>query len=177
MNMITIDQYIECDCEQPTELVRGRIEVLEFSTPRHGKVCATVGCIVGNYLDEQDIGHLVMNSGIITERNPDTVRGGDVWFINYLKQPRGSLDDNYLTKSPDFVIEVLSKCDRWPRVLQKVAEFLNVGVPIVCVLDPANETARLYFADEPEIVLTADDDLTFPNQLPGFSVRVGSLFE
>lgn len=175
--MITIDQYIECDCDQPTELVRGRIEMLEFTTPRHGTVCANVGRIIGNYLDEQDLGHLVLGSGIITARNPDTVGGGDVWFISYEKQPRGSLGDNYLTNSPDFVIEVLSMADRWPRVLQKVAEYLNMGVPVVCVLDPGNETARLYFIDQPEIVLTADDELTFPNQLPGFSVRVGSLFE
>jgi Uma2 family endonuclease len=177
--LITAEEYLRMtDIDGPTELVRGEIEVLNQPTPRHGKVCNKIGRVLGNFVDEHDLGHVISNDGgIITERNPDTVRGGDVWFISYQKAPRGGLDDGYLSAPPDIVVEVLSKSDRWPRVLQKVAEYLNVGVPVVCVLDSRNRTARLYFADAPEIVLSRDDELTFPNQLPGFSVRVGDLFE
>lgn len=177
--LITAEEYLRMtDLEGPTELVRGEIEVLNQPTPRHGKVCNKVGRVIGNFVEDLDLGHVVSNDGgIITERNPDTVRGGDVWFVSYQKVPRGADDDQYFAVPPDLVIEVLSKSDRWPRVLQKVAEYLNVGVPVVCVLDSRDKTARLYFADAPEIVLTRNDDLTFPNQLPGFSVRVGELFE
>jgi Uma2 family endonuclease len=175
---ITTDEYAQMtDLVGPTELVRGHIQELEYATPRHGKTCAQVAGIISAHVDSHDLGHVVVNSGLITERHPDTVRGADVWFIPYSKFPQGPLPDEYLDIPPDIVIEVLSTSDRWPRVLQKVAEYLNVGVPVVCVLDPRNRTARLYFPETPEIVLSAKDDLTFPNQLPGFSVRVGELFE
>lgn len=177
--LITAEEYLRMtDLEGPTELVRGEIEHLNQPSPRHGIICNEVGWVLTSFVKQHKLGYVIANDGgIITERHPDTVRGGDVSFVSYQKVPKGSLQDAYLTVPPDIVIEVLSKSDRWPRVLQKVAEYLSAGVPVVCVLDPRNETARLYFADQPELVLTADDQLTFPNQLPGFSVRVGSLFE
>jgi len=175
--LITIDEYVQMPLDGWTELVRGRIEHLDYSTPGHGMVCGTVGRMIGTHVDIHELGHVVVNAGIVTQRDPDTVRGADVWFVAYDKVPRGTLPDDYLDLPPDIVIEVLSKSDRWRRVLQKISEYLSVGVPVVCVLDPRNKTARLYSSDESEQILTADDVLTFPNQLPGFSVRVGELFE
>jgi Uma2 family endonuclease len=87
------------------------------------------------------------------------------------------LPSHYLDVSPDLVFEVKSPSDRWSKMLTKIGEYLQAGVPVVCVLDPETETARLYFADEPEITLEASDELTFPNQLPGFRVPVRALFE
>jgi Uma2 family endonuclease len=100
-----------------------------------------------------------------------------VWYVSYQKVKKGPLPDEYLSVPPDIVFEVLSRDDRWKDLYAKVAEYLAVGVPVVCVVNPKDETARLFFADEPEVILTAADELTFPNQLPGFSVLVQRLFE
>ena len=105
------------------------------------------------------------------------VRGGDVWYISFQKAPQGPLPNRYLAAPPDIVFEVLSEHDRWSQVYAKVSEYLAVGVTVVCVVDVRDETVRLYFSDAPEIVLTSDDELTFPNQLPGFSVLVQRLFD
>ena len=63
------------------------------------------------------------------------------------------------------------------ELMEKVREFLDAGVEVVCVLDDDTRTARLYSADQPERVLQSDEELTFPGILEGFSVRVGELFE
>ena len=35
-------------------------------------------------MDEHDLGHVLSNdSGVITERDPDTVRGADISFYSY----------------------------------------------------------------------------------------------
>lgn len=176
---ITAEEYARLpDRGVPTELVRG--EVIEMNPPyaRHGQLCSRIDRIVGIFVDNHDLGHVMCNdAGIVTERNPDTVRGGDVWYISYQKVPKGPLPNDYLPVPPDIVCEVLSEHDRWSNVYAKVSEYLEVGVPVVCVVDPRDETVRLYFPDAPEVVLTADDELTFPNQLPGFSVLVQRLFE
>jgi len=176
---ITAEEYARLpDRGVPTELVRGEVIEMNMPFPRHGQVCVNIAFLLRDFLKGRNLGHVISNdAGIITERDPDTVRGGDVWFVSYQKVPKGPLPNDYLSFPPDIVFEVLSKDDRWPRVYAKVAEYLDVGVPVVCVVDPRNETVRLYFPEEPEVTLTAADDLEFPNQLPGFSVLVQQLFE
>ena len=66
------------------ELVRGK--VIEMPPPGfpHGKVCRRVSRLVGDYVEDNDLGHVLTNdSGVITERGPDTVRGPDVAIYLY----------------------------------------------------------------------------------------------
>ena len=176
---ITAEEYARLpEWDVPTELVRGEIIEMNVPYPRHGEVCINIAYLLRAYLKDRNVGRVIGNDGgIITGRDPDTVRGGDVWYVSYQKVPKGPLPNNYLPVAPDIVFEVFSKDDRWPNVYAKVAEYLAVGVPVVCVVNPKDETARLFFADEPEVILTAADELTFPTQLPGFSVQVQQLFE
>jgi Uma2 family endonuclease len=173
------EYYLLPDNGQPTELVRGRIVPLNMPYPRHGEICVKVVRILGRFLDDHDIGRLVSNdSGIVTERGPDTVRGGDVEFYSYSRVPRGPLPRGYLTVVPELVIEVRSPGDRWGRIMTKVGEYLEAGVTLVCVLDEQTETARVYRQEEPpEQVFTADQDLILPEVLPDFRVPVRRFFE
>lgn len=178
--LITAEEYAKMpDTGRPMELVRGRIVEMNVPIPKHGYVCCNISGILWNFVRDNDLGRVFSNdSGVLTERNPDTVRGPDVWFVSYQKLPKGPLPDTYLDVVPDLAVEVLSPDDRWSKVLAKVAEYLNVGVPVVCVLDPDNQMAQLFYRDEPTSrTLSAEDDLTFPEVLPGFSEGVGSLFE
>ena len=147
--------------------------------PRHGQICTNVVRALGRFLDANDIGHLMSNdSGVRTERGPDTVRGADVAFMSYQLRPKGSLPrDRYVDEAPELVFEVRSTTDRWSKVISKAAEYLEAGVKIVCVLDEQTHSARLYTSDAPEQVISADQDLTFPDILPGFTVKVGRFFE
>src|SRR5262245_10762055 len=125
------------DNDRPMELVRGRIVEMNQPRPRHGQICAKVCHILGIHVDRYDLGHVLTNdSGVITERNPDTVRGADVSFYGYEKVPKGPLPAReYLSVPPDLVFEIRSPDDRRSKLLTKVAEYLNVGVAVVCVLD------------------------------------------
>ena len=105
---------------------------------------------------------LTNDSGVVTERGPDTVRGADVAYYSYERIPRGPLPNHYLDVVPELILEVRSPSDRWPNVLFKVAEYLEAGVVIVVVLDDESRTAFVYRADEPGRTLGADDELTAP---------------
>jgi Uma2 family endonuclease len=101
----------------PEELVRGRIEkVSPVPRARHGQVCGKVVRILGIHAEQNDLGHVLCNdSGVITERGPDTVRGADIAFYSYAKLPKGPLPSTYLDVPPDLIIEVLSPDDRWSK--------------------------------------------------------------
>lgn len=162
----------------PEELVRGRIVPMPMPKPRHGKYCVNASYLLKRFLDDHDLGQVFSNdTGVITERGPDTVRGADVLFYSYARLPKGPLPDEYLDVAPDLVIEVRSPSDRWPKLLAKVAEYLNAGVSVVCVLDGDTRTARLDDAEGMSRVFGEDEQLTFPGLLDGFRVRVGRFFE
>jgi Uma2 family endonuclease len=162
----------------PEELVRGRIVAMPPPKVRHGQVCSKVVRIVGNYADEHELGHVLSNdSGVITERDPDTVRGVDVSFYSYARVPKGELPSSYLDVPPDLVLEVLSPDDRWRDVLEKVFEYLDAGVGVVIVLDPMRRTLRLFQGDEPDRILTDQDELTLPDLLGEFRVAIRRFFE
>ncbi|MFI5455913.1 MAG: Uma2 family endonuclease [Isosphaerales bacterium] len=162
----------------PEELVRGRIVSMPPPQARHGQVCSTVVYTLKRFLEDHDLGHVLSNdSGVITERGPDTVRGADVSFYSYSRVPKGPLPSKYLDVPPDLVIEVRSPDDRWPRILRKVAEYLEAGVAIVGVLDPEWNTLHLYEGDQRVRILSEHDELTLPGLLGEFRVAVSRFFE
>ena len=176
--LLTAEEYARLDVDHPTELVRGVVHHMPPPRSRHGQVCSRVARIVGNYCDEHKLGHVLSNdAGVITEREPDTVRGGDVIFYDYRRVPKGKIPAGYIQVPPDLVFEVLSPDDRQSKVLRKVTEYLLSGVKAVCVLDPEDETLRIYRDDKPEVLLHATDDFTAADILGGFSCRVSKFFE
>jgi Uma2 family endonuclease len=177
VELITAEEYLELPANgRPTELVRGQVVEMNVPTPRDGQICCKIGRIVGNFA-EPDHGHVVTNdSGILTEEDPDTLRGADVAFYSYSRVPRGPIPRGHLRVKPELIFEVRSQTDRWPDILRKVAEYLDAGVTVVCVIDEPRETAHVFRVDEQRIV-TADEELMFPGILGDFRVVVRRFLE
>jgi Uma2 family endonuclease len=151
---------------------------MNLPTPRHGQICSEVVRLLGNHVRGCGLGTITSNdAGIITQRDPDTMRGADVAFYSTGRVGKGRLPDEYLEAVPELVLEVLSENDRWSKMLGKVAEYLDAGVSAVCVLDPDDEAVYLYEADRPVRILSSEQELTIPGILGDFQVRVGQFFE
>jgi Uma2 family endonuclease len=176
--LLTAEEYsLLPDDGQLTELVRGRVILMNMPRPRHGQICAKVVRIIGNFVEEHQLGHVLSNdSGVVTEHDPDTVRGADVAFYSYSRVPPGPLPPGYLAAVPELVFEVRSPTDRWRAVLAKVVEYLSAGVGVVCVLDDPTDTAYVYTDDDAMRVLTEHQLLTLPGVLPDFQVEVKRFF-
>jgi Uma2 family endonuclease len=161
----------------PTELIQGKVVTMNVPAPRHGQICSRIDRLVGNYAEEHQLGQVVVgDAGVLTERDPDTVRGADVAFYSHARVPPGPLPQGYLSVVPELVFEVRSPTDRWARVLRKVAEYLDAGVTAVCVLDQVSETVHVYRADEASHTLHGDDELKLPDILGDFAVAVQRFF-
>src|SRR5687767_57830 len=82
--LFTIEEFARLpDDGTPRELVRGRIISMPPPKPRHGKICFKSAQLLGGFNDESNVGHVLCNdSGVITQRGPDTLRGADVSFYN-----------------------------------------------------------------------------------------------
>ncbi|MBX3450069.1 MAG: Uma2 family endonuclease [Planctomycetaceae bacterium] len=161
-----------------TELVRGRIVELNRPYTSHGYLVLNIGHLLIQFVKQHDLGRIGgSDAGVITRRNPDSVRGPDLAFYSYERIPRGPRPEGYWSASPELVIEIRSQSDRWKDILQKVAEYLSAEVLTVAVIDPESQRVHVYSADKEATILSNTDRLTFPDILPGFEVGVESLFE
>jgi Uma2 family endonuclease len=178
--LLTAEEFARLpDPGYPTELVKGRVVAMSSPGFEHGEICGQIAYLINAHAKERGLGRAISNdSGVVTERGPDTVRGPDVAYYSYGKVPRGIKIKGYAEVPLEIAFEVLSPEDRWPKVLAKVAEYLEAGVVLVCVVNPRKTTAHLYRSDDPDhAVLAPDDDWSAPEILGDFHVPVRSFFE
>jgi Uma2 family endonuclease len=176
--LLTAEEYGELpDLGGPSELVRGQIMMMNMPASFHGKICFRIAYLLQRYLDDHDLGHVLTNdSGVITGRDPDTVRGADVAYYSYARVPRDYPRKGYWPAAPELVFEVLSPSDQESETLVKKDEYLQAGVLLVCIVAPERQCVTVFSTDHPAVVLTAKETLEFPSVLPGFKVQVGQLF-
>jgi Uma2 family endonuclease len=89
----------------------------------------------------------------------------------------GFPDEQILTKPPFLCIEVLSPEDRMTRIIDRINDYLEMGVPYVWVLDPKLKIAYTATAAEglrevrsktvrtenPELVVSLDEVFASPS--------------
>ena len=82
VELMTAEQFGQRpDPGYPEELVRGRIVAMSVPDRRHGYVCGRAVLDFGSFVDAREMGRVLCNdSGVITERDPDTVREADVAY-------------------------------------------------------------------------------------------------
>ena len=177
--LLTAEQYaLRPDLGHPEELVDGRIVPMTVPNLRHGQICSQVVYLLRRFLEDHDLGHVLSNDpGVITRRDPDTVRGPDIAFYSYDRLPRGPLPSSYGRVLPELVVEVRSPSDRWPEVVAKAAEYLRAGVVVVVVLDEQRRSAHVFGAEGAMQILGSEDELSLPEVLGELRVRVGRFFE
>jgi len=158
------------------ELERG--EIVEMSRPgrRHGLVCANVAGILRNFVIQRKKGYVCSNdTGVLVERDPDTVRGPDVMLFEDAAHIE-DVDEKYGEKPPVLAVEVLSPNDTSGKVTQRVGEQKRFGTRLIWILDPDARNATVYQPGKEEKVVAESEELTGEDVLPDLRVRVAELF-
>jgi Uma2 family endonuclease len=157
------------------ELVRGVIETMPPPGGQHGYTCAKISRQIGNYVEDRQLGTVVCNdTGWISERAPDTVRGPDVSFWHRQRLP--VIPKGYIEVTPDLVVEVVSPSDHYARIQKKVKHYLEKGVRLVWVMDPEDRSVTVYRAERMMSILSENETLGGEDVLPDFTCRVAELF-
>jgi Uma2 family endonuclease len=160
------------------ELIRGEIVQMSPGAWGHSRVTGRAYSLVDRWATQTRLGRPLTNEyGLITRRNPDTVRGADVTYFSYARVPRGREPVGYSSVAPELVIVVLGKGQGWDDMVEKAGEYLQMGVDRVWILDPDHCTVHVFRSDAEPQRLCESDDLTDEAILPGFSCRVAEFFE
>ena len=158
------------------ELIRGEVVTMPPPGFLHGVVQGNVFFALKTHARATNQGRVTVESGVITERDLDTVRGPDVAFWSFERLPADQVPEVYPNVAPDLCVEVLSPSNSEERMTRKVREYFASGVRLVWVIDPDERTVTVYRAPGDGRVMWEDATITGEDVLPGFTCPVAEFF-
>lgn len=178
--LVTAEDFF--DLPAPTdgskqELVRGEVVTKPSPGIRHGEVQLQVGYLIKSFLKTNPIGRAMTESGAVTERDPDTVRGPDLSFYSAGRLPLGQVVVTYHTEVPDLCVEVVSPSNSLRKLKDKAKEYLFAGVRMVWIVDPDERSVTIITEPIESRTLETGATLVGGDVLPGFTCKVAELFE
>lgn len=159
------------------ELVEGCLVSEPLPGMAHGFFAARLLVKLSELADSRGLGVVVADVGFLLARDPDTVRGPDVAFVSKPRIEATGLTLKFFPGAPDLAVEVLSPSNRPQEIRAKVADYLAAGSRCVWVVDPKRRTVTAYRELLAPRTFGAEDALECEDLLPGFSLRVGEVFE
>lgn len=160
----------------PCELVKGEILHMSPTGRNHGRIEMTMARILGNFVVEHNLGEILGGeTGVYTERNPDSVRGMDICFISHERAAQ-IRSRSFLDVAPELVVEIMSPDDRWIHVHAKLQEYFAIGVLVVWIVHPDSQEILAYRSLTEVQHFVVGDELTCEPVLPGFRVPVAEIF-
>jgi Uma2 family endonuclease len=159
------------------ELEQG--EIVEMSRPGklHGFVCGNIAFILGNFARQRKKGYVCTNdTGIVVERDPDTVRGPDLMFFEDAASAE-DIDRKYGETPALLDVEVLSPNDTFTKIVRRVNEQLAFGTPLVWVVDCDAESVAVHRPGKSPYIVEGDQEITGEDVLPDFRCKVSEFFK
>lgn len=157
------------------ELIEGVI-VEKMPTIKHGLITAIFVAQIYNFLQLHSIGIVVVEMRIRPTDDSHNDRIPDISFIREDRLNRPLPDRSPLLIMPDLVIEVQSPDDTPKEMLEKAQYYLANGTQMVVLVYTEKRVLEVQTATYRQI-LTEADTFDGGEVLPGFSVKVATLFE
>ena len=160
------------------ELVEGEVVEVPGAGALHGLILFALAQLLERFVRQHDLG-LVMPDGVayVLHRDPDQLRIPDVSFVAWDRVPEEGAPEGFWQGAPTLAVEVVSPHDRADDIYDRVQDYLAAGSRQVWVLWPRQRSLSVYRPDADTRELGPDALLDAGEILPGFSVRVGDLFE
>ena len=143
----------------------------------HGVIQLNVGMLLKAFAKQHNLGRVTVESGLVTEAGPSSVRGPDVAFWSFRTLPADHLPVVYANAPADLCVEVRSPSNTTAGLTRKVREYFAAGVRQVWVVDPDERTVTVYTGPGNGRVLWDDATIDGGDVLPGFSSPVAAFFE
>jgi Uma2 family endonuclease len=158
------------------ELVRGEVVGMTKPGRRHGFVCVNIVWILSNYTRQQKKGYVCSNdTGMIVERDPDTVRGPDISLYDDANTYE-EIDIKYGETPALLVVEVLSPHDSMGKMMERITDQLRFGTRLLWLVDPEARNVTVYRPKKEPYVVKENGELTGDDVLPDFRCKVAEFF-
>jgi Uma2 family endonuclease len=177
--LITAEEFAEMPSPpdgSKQELVRGVIETMPPPGFDHGLCQVRIAGLLDRHAVANGLGRVTVETGLITEREPDTVRGPDVSFWSFHRLPLDQRPKGYPQVAADLCVEVLSPTKKLRKITEKIGEYFERGARMVWIVDPEHHAVTVYRSPEQGLILHESATLSGEDVLPDFSCQVAELF-
>jgi Uma2 family endonuclease len=158
------------------ELIRGELHRMSPGGVQHGGIGAKFARRLGVYVEDRDLGLVLVDTGFVFEDDPPTLRVPDVAFIRAERLPPPDELPLFSRVAPDLAIEVVSPNDAPAEIAEKVAFDLAHGVPLVWVAYPRPRQVSVHRPGQEPHTLGVGDTLEGEDVVPGFRLALADLF-
>ncbi len=177
--LLTADDLLHLDSQGVKgELIRGALHETVSAGGIHTEIAGALILALGTYVRPRRLGRVGgTDGGVLLERNPDTVREPDVFYISAEKLPLDVRVRGYYEVVPDLVAEIMSPSDTLAEFNGKIQMWLDFGVGLVLAVFPETRTAAVHRPNRPAANLGYGDTLDGGDVLPGFSCPLKDIFD
>jgi len=153
------------------ELVEGELITLSPTMPEHNGVRDTLLVVLRNFLAGRGLGRVWSEQAF--HLFGDTVRIPDIAFVRAGR----SIEPRQLPEgAPDLAVEVISPSNTSREIDRRISDYFAAGCKRVWLVYP--EHREIYIHGAAGVVRRREHEiLDDPEFLPGFSVKISSLFE
>jgi Uma2 family endonuclease len=163
------------------ELVNGKLVERNMGM-ESSEIAARIVFLIALFLRDKKLGRLFGADASYQcfPDAPNKVRKPDVSFIRSGRLPGDRSPQGHGRIAPDLAIEVVSPGDLSYEIEEKVAEYLQAGVPLVWVVYPPTRRVRIHRSPSSPLgsvsELSDKETITGEDVLPGFSCAVQEFF-
>lgn len=158
------------------ELSAGRLVREPAPGARHGNLAVRFAGLLHRVGEAEGLGVTFVHTGFALSRDPDTVRVPDVAFVSRERAPEEDPGDGFWELAPDLVVEIVSPSNSASDIQTKAVEYLEAGIRLLWIVDPATRTVTAYRSRSDIRILREGDVLEAGEVLPGLSLELGELF-
>jgi Uma2 family endonuclease len=164
------------ETELRRSLVHGEVVETMPTSGSHGVTAGRFFKALILWADASNAGAAGFESGFILDRDPDVVRGPDVYFVRAERIPDGIVPNTFWDIAPDLAVEIVSPSETATGIREKVQDYLAAGTALVVVIYPKTRELVAHTPDGLARTYRSDETFTAPDVLPGFSCAVAELF-
>jgi Uma2 family endonuclease len=157
------------------ELVAGETQGLHPPDDKHGDVILNLSKAIAGSLHPTDAAYANFEVGVLTRRNPDTIRFPAMSVFTTGDRFAG-IDAVYVTDVPALVVEVVSTNDRRRSIAERIYEYHHAGVATVWVADPQGGAVTVLRRNAPPVTFRGEERLSDFSLLPRFEIQTRELF-
>lgn len=181
-SLITAEELERMPDAVAFELVDGQLVERNLGA-ESSSIAAKIVYLLLIYLQQHPIGKAFVTdlSYQCFGKGRKTIRRADVSVVLNERLPGGRVPRGTLTMAPDLAVEVVSPNDTSEEVDAKALLWLEAGTRLVWIVSPATQTVRIHrprnATNGAISILSAADQITGEDVLPGFAVPVKHFFE
>ncbi|MEI6045238.1 MAG: Uma2 family endonuclease [Chloroflexota bacterium] len=142
----------------------------------HGEIAVILSSYLFAHIHPHKLGRIFDGQTVFVVGGKPARRQPDVAFVKLERMP--ARIEGEIPFAPDLAVEIVSLNDISTEIDRKTLQYQQAGVSLIWVVRPVLKFVEVYHsADVKPLLLGLNDELDGEDVIPGFKLKISTLFE